>query len=659
MVIFLDFEKAFDSIEWAFLEKSLQVFGFGANFVNWVNILYTNINSSVINNGRTTDYFPLERGIRQGCPLSVYLFLLAVELLATHIRNNGEIEGITVFETCVKVIQMADDTTAFLKDTKSLKALLQSLFMFAKASGLKLNKTKTEALWLGSQEGSEEEPCGIKWVTQSYSLGFWFITDSEERLSRNFAEKFDRFSRALNMWRGRELSLKGKITVVKNIAMPVLLYATSNLPIPEGLIDQVNREVYKFIWNNKPDKISRDTLKSDIQHGGLKMIDFEHMFKAQKIMWIKRLLSGKMSSWKAYVLGKLAPLGTDLFRCSFAPNFIPLDLPLFYHQVMYAWGECNSITSPADVWDVRRESVFFNRHVTIGGNYIGLRWLSWYRKGIFLIHDILDKNGDFLSVQELKMKYNLKTDVLTYNSLKDAIPIQWRRLLRNRVVERGAISQDECICLCLNNITKPVTLLTNNDAYKLLQSQNHILPKCQARWVAQFPDYNFQWADIYKLPFESVRCTKIQALQFKIVHRIYPCNYWVAKWEPNTLETCAECHNVDDLVHYFYQCESVNRFWLQFSTWWSRNIGEPLYLTETDVLFGFFGVSKWIKAVNYCILQAKVFIVKCKYRSDNLFLFTFLICLKHQLSLEKFVHCRNDTVEYFDTTLGCLLNYLE
>lgn len=94
IIVFFDFEKAFDSIEWDFLHNALHTFGFGSKFINWIKAIYSNINSSVINNGHTSEYFNLERGIRQGYPMSAYLFIVAVELLAEHIRTNDEITGI-------------------------------------------------------------------------------------------------------------------------------------------------------------------------------------------------------------------------------------------------------------------------------------------------------------------------------------------------------------------------------------------------------------------------------------------------------------------------------------------------------------------------------------------------------------------------------------
>ncbi len=94
LLILLDFEKAFDTIEWSFIQKTLTFLGFGESFCHWVKSLYTNLTSCIINNGHCSDFFSLERGVRQGDPLSPYLFIMVIELLSARIKYDPDINGI-------------------------------------------------------------------------------------------------------------------------------------------------------------------------------------------------------------------------------------------------------------------------------------------------------------------------------------------------------------------------------------------------------------------------------------------------------------------------------------------------------------------------------------------------------------------------------------
>ena len=98
----IDFEKAFDSIRWKSIDQALTYFNFGPMFKKWVNLMYMNTQSAIMNNGHMTEFFSLERGVRQGCPLSVYLFIIVAELLAIKVRNDNRIEGITINDKEIK-----------------------------------------------------------------------------------------------------------------------------------------------------------------------------------------------------------------------------------------------------------------------------------------------------------------------------------------------------------------------------------------------------------------------------------------------------------------------------------------------------------------------------------------------------------------------------
>ena len=178
LLLFVDFEKAFDSLEWSFIERTLQYFGFGPSLTRWVETFYKKIESCVLNNGWSSSFIELQRGVRQGCPLSPYLFILSAEILAKAIRSNKNVKGICVNNTEIKISQYADDTTFILNGTReALSATLDTIERFGSVSGLKLNNTKTEALWIGSMAGKKEKLFpnkNFKWAENKVKvLGVW------------------------------------------------------------------------------------------------------------------------------------------------------------------------------------------------------------------------------------------------------------------------------------------------------------------------------------------------------------------------------------------------------------------------------------------------------------------------------------------------------
>ena len=120
----MDTEEAFDSLDHNVLSSVLRKFGFGKNFITLIEIILKDQLSCAINGGTTTQYFNLERGARQGDPISAYLFILTLEILFLLIKKDPEIKGIEIFENCFIYAAYADDTTFFLKDLQYIADLV-------------------------------------------------------------------------------------------------------------------------------------------------------------------------------------------------------------------------------------------------------------------------------------------------------------------------------------------------------------------------------------------------------------------------------------------------------------------------------------------------------------------------------------------------------
>ena len=200
LMIFIDFHKAFDSIEWNYLVSCLKAFQFGPDFIRWVKTLYKNIQSCIINNGLTTDYFALEWGVRQGDPLSLYLFMNVVETLAIAIRQNTAIKGLTISKEETKLLQYADDMTAVLSDMDSVRTLFTLLDVFKELSGLRINSSKTEGMWVGSSRGNNLKPFGIKWPDEPIkALRVYYTYGIKLLHEQNFIERLDSVRKLINI----------------------------------------------------------------------------------------------------------------------------------------------------------------------------------------------------------------------------------------------------------------------------------------------------------------------------------------------------------------------------------------------------------------------------------------------------------------------------
>ena len=246
ILLFIDFEKAFDSLDWNFMLKCLNVFGFGPSLIRWIETFYTNISSSVLNNGLCSQYFEVQRGVRQGDPLSPCLFIIAAEILAIVIQTNKDIQGLKIGKEEFNLVQYGDDLTVFAPNVGCAQLVFHLLNQFRFCSGLKVHYTKTEAMWIGSSRDSTATPLGLTWCGSIKALGIVFTYNTTVQLQTNFYDKLKDIRTQTRSWSCQGLSLFVKITIIKSFLLPKMLYILSVLPAPEAFIKQLNTIIYNF-----------------------------------------------------------------------------------------------------------------------------------------------------------------------------------------------------------------------------------------------------------------------------------------------------------------------------------------------------------------------------------------------------------------------------
>ena len=358
-----------------------------------------------MNNGVATPLFSVGRGVRQGDPLSPYLFILALETLLTAIRQNQDIKGIVVEDKEIKCIAFADDLTNFLRDKESYDSLSSLLNTYGECSGLKLNKDKKEAYWLGSSYRNHEV-LDINKVNEPIKiLGIFFTYDQLKSKELNFDSTLKSIRKSLSCWQWRNLTLIGKIQLVKTFAMPKFMYQASLISFDKDIIKSINSVIFNFVWRGK-DKIKRLALISEYEDGGLKMPHPESLIKTQRIACLKRYLDDYSSPWKVFLSHYLKNVGTRfLLQCNFTPSRLPCKLPIFYKECLEAWSVFNGNHDIiATKQDVLNEIVWNNQNLLINNQSIYNKRIK--EAGFLKLGDILS-NGSKLKSWDAFREKNL------------------------------------------------------------------------------------------------------------------------------------------------------------------------------------------------------------------------------------------------------------
>ena len=297
LLFLIDFAKAFDTISHSYILDVLNFFHFGNSFCKWFKLFYNNVSSCVLVNGWRSNFFSIGRGVRQGDPLSPYLFIIGVEILGYFIRCNNSIKGICVNQIEVKLSQYADDTLFFLDGSdNSLLYCTNALRFFGDISRLKLNNDKSKLIWIGSEKccnkglKSGENFIRDPGISFDY-LGITFSVDLPNIVTcRLYNKAFDSIKRLIEVWSKRFLTVLGRVVIVKSLMISKLTFIATLISNPDcNMIKTLKGMLFKFVWQSSTDRVSRIQMVQIFEKGGVKMIDFESHFDALKVSWIKRL----------------------------------------------------------------------------------------------------------------------------------------------------------------------------------------------------------------------------------------------------------------------------------------------------------------------------------------------------------------------------------
>ena len=609
ILLALDFKQAFDSIKIPCIIKALNVFGFGPTFTKWIEILNNDRLSCVKNGGYLSRNFSMQNGVRQGCPISPQLFILAVELLAQKIIQDRSIKGLKPVSDMVafKVCQYADDTTLGLKNEKDLRKALLHLEVFALCSGLLLNFNKSFALSTnGTAWNVDNNQLQFKDVVKI--LGVYFSNaKSASEIELNWTIRIDNIHKIFSKWSRRDLSIIGKLHVIKTFGLSQLVFIMQSVGIPKHFLEEINRLFFRFLWRRKYsnkrayEKVKRKIMYTDHKSGGLNMINIFNFQDAIYLSWAESLLSSEHQNWKDAALGFFEGVGgRSVFRCSSAINKfqgIHLIKSPFWRTVLCKWLEFAGNNSKTH--SSLNDPIFNNANVVYKSNT--LFFPCCIRKGIVTLNDVY-RDGRLLTMLEFQEIHDFQpSSILDYLAIYNA--------LRNKLHFNG-LRYDDNFYFRGEKIGK----LGRRFFQQSLSAAATEAPVCVGFWKRKFNiDINsHHWIIVHQL-----KETRLRTLSWKITHNIFPTNILLEKMRIVNSINCLNCNEPDFIEHFFCNCRLVQPLWKELEKDIRFHLNVTVKLDEQTILLGFLGqngITKFIcEHINVAIAIGKMSISKFRY----------------------------------------------
>ena len=607
-LVTVDIEKAFDSMDHNFLFAVLEKFGFGESFIQWIKVILKNQESSVINGGITTWYFSLQRGARQGDPISAYLFILVLEILFISIRSNENIEGIKIFDKSYKLTAYADDTTFFLQNKKSIEFLMESFKIFSKFSGLKPNTSKCEISGIGAKRGEYVALCGMRSVNLSTEavkiLGIYYSYNENVMKENNYLELIKNVESIVNIWKMRKLTLIGKITIFKTLVLSKVVFLSFLTNVPNVIIRQLENIQNMFLWDAKRAKIKHKTLIGSYENGGLKSVDIECRINALQLSWIKRLFDNNDHDWKCipkYFIKKY--FGNQEI---FYPNFetkIPDEMPCFYKNIIAKWSTL-SLSNPVTVDCIYTQKIWYNHFIKI--NNSTFLFTKFAKKGVNFIKDFYNENGMVKSWLQFKNEFNcIENMFFSWRQIIGAIPVLWKRMIhedQGNAINKGIYVQN------LLRVTRQLTLdkMTSKEFYSVMVAKLYVSPTSEKTIQNILNTEHINWPQVYNLSGKITIDTYSRMFNFKLNHNILYLNKSLTIMGILKDRLCSFCKTVDETpIHLFCECYKSVKIWREIQIHFINIINLP-DLTPQSAFLSFYDIKKDNLIINNVLLIFKM-----------------------------------------------------
>ena len=267
-------------MEREFLYDVMERMEFPVETINWIKMMYNGAKARIIVNGEMGEEINCERGIKQGCPLSMYLYIIYIEPLLQ--KLNTQLAGLTLHaQTTLRVCGYVDDIVICIEKETDFKIANNIIKEFENATNAKVNREKTKMMGFGGWNNRERWP--FEWLKNEEKikiLGFFFHKTVEKTIAVNSKTCLEIIQNSVRSATGREMTALQRILFCNAFVVSKIVYISKVIPIDSKILKKCQRIMYRFVWGSKIEKLKQEEMYADIKEGGMGFVNISCKSKA-------------------------------------------------------------------------------------------------------------------------------------------------------------------------------------------------------------------------------------------------------------------------------------------------------------------------------------------------------------------------------------------